>query len=129
TVGVERLRRRKRTVARAAALVAGGLVAAGATVMFQATMGELAPHDEAPCQLHDPGAPVMMGEMERVARPAPDVPPAPDPPPAADATSREAAEIEALFAPEPPATAKQRAQHDPERPRKRFQLAPGQFLM
>jgi hypothetical protein len=131
TVGVDRLRRRTRTVARAAALVAGGLVVADAAVMSQATMGKLAPHDEAPCQLPDPGALVMMEKVERVAPPAPDVPPAPDAPPAADVKSREQAEIEALFPPESLATATQRAQRELERLRKRLQLAPdpGQFLM
>ncbi|HEX3763865.1 MAG TPA: hypothetical protein VHW23_34455 [Kofleriaceae bacterium] len=104
TVGVERLRRRTKTAARAAMLVAGGLVAASAAALSTATMGKVAPREEPPCQLpHDPGAPVVMGQMMRIAPPAPEVHPAPAAPPAADAKSPEQAEIDTLFPPEPPA--------------------------
>lgn len=81
TVGVDRLRRRKKTAARAAMLVAGGLVVAGATATSQVRMGAM----KSPEESH-----VVMGQVPSFTPPAPPVPPvppAPDVPPAQDVTS------------------------------------------
>jgi len=62
SVGVQRLRRRGNAAARAAALVAGGLVVAGA-MASHVTMGKMERHDEPPCVIGQ-AAHVTMGKLE-----------------------------------------------------------------
>lgn len=84
SVGAQRLRRRNKTAARAAALVAGGLVAAGAMAPHMMVMGKMAPRDELRIQPE-----VTMGLLA-----------APDPPPADQAVpSQNQPDVEEVFPP------------------------------
>jgi hypothetical protein len=71
TVGVAHKRRHRRTAARAAALVAGGLAATGA-MASHVTMGTMARPDEPPCIESRAELPYTMGKFERSVPPSAD---------------------------------------------------------
>lgn len=81
TVGVERLRRRGKVAARAAALVAGGLVVAGAAASRVTVQMGAVSHDEVHVQMGSPPRPSAQLTMGLVAPAEPQLLPTPAPQP------------------------------------------------